>query len=223
MLRQGCADTRLALAAALLEDRLFTQASSELVKVQREAKLNDQQRHKLLLLGADLALGTGNPAEALRQLEELSIRFPARKDELPTKLLAARAQVQAGDHLLATGLETLETISKNGAEKQLAARAGLELLAFRFQQDAIGVDAVLGWIEKNADHPALPRANEVLLSAVKRLLTATLEGPPIKPGAKITAEETKALQLAVKIYPTLLTAGPADELTRLLVKHFQTR
>ena len=215
------AKTRLALAEALLQDRLYQQAAMELAKVRRETKLTDDERQRLLLLDADLALGIGKAPEALHQLEELAIRYPGQKDKLPAQLLGARAQVAAGGDLLAAGLATLEKLSK--AETPLGARAELELLAFRFHQSAVGVDVVLGWIEKHAKHPAQPRAREVLLKAIEGLLMATDQGPPAKPKAKLTAEETKALVLAAKIYPTLLTSAQADTLTSSFVKHFQKR
>ena len=215
--------TRLAIAAALLRDRLYQQAAGELALVRTDAKLADEHRQRLLLLEAELALGEVKPATALHRIEELTIRFPDQKDVPATQLLTARAQVAAGGDSLADGLTKLEDLAREHAETQLGATAELEITAFRFHQGAVDVDSVLTWIDAHADHPAKPRAHEVLTAAVNRQLAVASQGPAAKADAALTASEAKAMSIAAKLYPTLLTASQADALTSTLVKHFQTR
>ena len=193
-------DTRIKLVAAMIAERLCTEALDEIQKLLADKALTETQRVAVLLLKAealidverDKAAGYGNIAAVQRVLQEVTVVYPGKADALQLALFEGRVKlrsaVSAGE-----GLAILKKVVADHPKTEAAATAQYELIGYQLKQVIApeGVNALLAWVEANAKHPLARRAKQEVIGYLLVLPMA-----PPKPDGVLAATDAKALALA---------------------------
>ncbi len=216
-------DSRIRLAAVMVEQGLSKTARAELAALHTRSSLSDDQLQKVRLLQAEVELLDGKGSEALAVLTELSIQNPEISSTLTYRLLKARAGIAVGGASTKVGLAELQKISTDAKDSPEGPLAALEVLLYRLQHGTDVVADVAAWIEKNNSLSAARRARLALRDSVQKFLAASR--PPIGPRPDAELNDHDKSALAAAAFAVKAFVDPADQiaLAKTLTEHFEKK
>jgi tetratricopeptide (TPR) repeat protein len=216
-------DLRIRLASVNVSEGFVQTARADLQSLRTRSPLSLEQRRKVLMLLAEVAVLEVKGTEALAILNELTTRDAATADTLPVRLLTARAQLVTGGALTTFGLAELTKIVEEAGDTPDAQLAKLELLLHRVSRGEDGVTELAAWIEENGTLTASRRARLGLRDSVQRYLAASAAAPAPKADAELNEHDKSALTAAGHAFKAFVDVADQTALATALTTHLEKR
>jgi TolA-binding protein len=215
-------ETRITLIGVMLKEKLYPSAKQECSDLLKDKAVTDEQRVRVKMLQAEVLLATRNYEGTQRIVHELLTEYPKLVDKAKTILLLGQAKLQGDEKAVAESLFLLKKVVADYPDHPSAAVAKFELISFELRQgiNPARADAMAKWLAANAEHELAGRGRRTLLDAY---ISLTLQGIKHGPESTLSPTDLKALALAAEIYAQELPASKANELTKRLVGHIQSR
>jgi tetratricopeptide (TPR) repeat protein len=158
-------DMRIKLVEALIGERLLGPAANECSSLLAEKSVSKAQRAKVMTLQAGIDIRTGQPASAMKIVQEILTLYPQEADPAATALLMGQAKLYSGSDSAAAGITALKEVETRYAGTPQAASARFELISFDLSlgADAVRADALSKWIAANPQHPEASAGQRLLM------------------------------------------------------------
>lgn len=219
--RQTDVDTRIKLVAALIGEKLYPPAMEECRNLLANKALGKAQRAKVMTLLIHVAIGTSQPAEAVKGVQEVVALYPQQVDPIEIAVLMGQAKVRIGGEGTAQGIAILKDVVSKHAGTAAGAIARYELITFDLEQgvDAVRADALAKWIAENPKYPQVREGRQKLIEAY---LALTDQGSPATPEGTLAGTDLQALAVAHELLAQPVRADEAAAVAQNFSRHFES-
>lgn len=213
-------DTRLHLVDVLIEEKLYTSASSEVNKLLGGKALTDQQRVTAMIQKAEISLYQKHYEGTCKLIQELRIKYPQLDNPAKTTLLLGRAKLLTGGEAEKEGIMHLRKAATEFAGTESGAEAGYYLLINELNRkiDRGLAKNLADWISVNKDHKNVSSARERLINVYLELTKR--QGKP-SADSVLGQWDKAALALVDDMIKSMVPGDSKTVISQILLGHFE--